>query len=80
MDNDTRATDWRKSTYSNGQAECVEVATWRKASYSNSSGACVEVGKAAAAVLVRDTTNRSGVTLTVPAPAWRALLAEVRAS
>jgi Domain of unknown function (DUF397) len=52
---------------------------WRKASYSNSAGSCVEVGAVATAILVRDTTNRSGVTLAVPAPAWRALLAEVRA-
>jgi hypothetical protein len=40
----------------------------------------VEVGTAPRAILVRDTTNRSGATLTVPAEAWRALVAEVRAS
>jgi hypothetical protein len=39
----------------------------------------VEVGVSATAVLVRDTANRSGVALAFPAPAWRALLAEVRA-
>jgi hypothetical protein len=72
--------DWRKSSYSNGTGECVEVATWRKSSHSNSSGACVEVGGAATVVLVRDTTNRDGATLTIPVPAWRTLLAEVRAS
>jgi hypothetical protein len=55
-------------------------ADWRKASYSNSSGSCVEVGKTATAILVRDTANCSGPTLAIPAPAWRALLAEVRAS
>jgi hypothetical protein len=72
---------WREASYGNGRAECVAVGVaWRKASHSNSSGSCVEVGKAATAVLVRDTTNRSGATLTIPAPAWRALLAEVRAS
>ena len=80
MNENLRSVDWRKSTYSNGQGDCVEVATWRKASYSNSAGACVEVGKAPTAVLVRDTTDRSGPTLTIPAPAWRALLAEVRVS
>jgi hypothetical protein len=81
MYDNVRGVAWRKSTFSNGQGDCVEVgAAWRKASHSNSSGSCVEVGKAATAVLVRDTTDRSGATLTIPAPAWRALLAEVRAS
>jgi hypothetical protein len=47
--------NWRKATYSNGQAECVEVGTWRKATYSNGQGSCVDVGGATAAVLVRDT-------------------------
>jgi hypothetical protein len=45
---------------------------WRKASYSgNGGGSCVEVGDAARAVLVRDTTNRDGVTLSIPAHAWQ---------
>jgi hypothetical protein len=46
---------------------------WRKASYSgNGGGSCVEVGNAARAILVRDTTNRDGVTLSIPADAWQA--------
>ena len=53
---------------------------WRKSTHSNASGDCVEVGTARRAILVRDTTNRSGATLAVPAEAWQALLAEVRAS
>jgi hypothetical protein len=40
---------------------------------------CIEVGGAVADVLVRDTTNRSGAVLTIPAPAWRTLLSEIRA-
>jgi hypothetical protein len=60
-------------------SENMRAGSWRKASYSNSSGSCVEVGASATAVLVRDTANRSGVALAFPAPAWRALLAEVRA-
>jgi hypothetical protein len=39
----------------------------------------VEVGTAAAGVVVRDTTNRAGAALTMPASAWRTLLAEIRA-
>jgi hypothetical protein len=74
-------TTWRKSTHSTAQGECVEVSTaWRKSTHSNHSGNCVEVGTEIRAILVRDTTNRSGATLTIPAPAWQALLARVRAS
>jgi hypothetical protein len=52
---------------------------WRKASYSgNGGGSCVEVGNAVRAVLVRDTTNRDGVTLSVPSTAWETFLATLR--
>jgi hypothetical protein len=64
---------WRKSTYSgNNGGECIEVATWRKASYSANNGTnCVEAGVAERGrVLVRDTANRDGVVLDVPADAW----------
>ena len=72
---------WRKSSYSNGSGNCVEVGVaWRKASHSNGQAECVEVGTAPRAILVRDTTNRSGATLAVSAETWRALLATVRAS
>jgi hypothetical protein len=44
---------------------------WRKSSHSSDNGsACVECATGAGAVLVRDTTNRAGVTLTVTAAAW----------
>jgi hypothetical protein len=43
---------------------------WRKSTYSGgSSNQCVEVATDGA-VLVRDTTNRDGCTLTVSASAW----------
>jgi hypothetical protein len=64
---------WRKSSYSgNSGADCVEVTTWRKASYSGNNGTnCVEADVAArGSVLVRDTTNRNGTVLAVPAEAW----------
>ena len=41
---------------------------WRKATYSVENGNCVEVASAGA-VLIRDTQDRDGVTLTVPARA-----------
>lgn len=44
---------------------------WRKSTYSGgSSNQCVECGTAADSVLVRDTTDRGGVTLSVGASAW----------
>jgi hypothetical protein len=51
---------------------------WRKSTYSNGMGNCVEVGTAASAVAVRDTTNRDGVTLIIPAAAWQALIGGLR--
>ena len=56
-------------------------ADWRKSTYSGSNGGqCVEVGTAVSGVVVRDTADRAGAVLAVSAGAWRALLAEVRAS
>ena len=64
---------WRKSSYSSGSGDaCVEVATWRKSSHSSPNGnACVEVADAARLVLIRDTTDRDGTVLSVPAQAWQ---------
>lgn len=51
---------------------------WRKSSYSSGSGGqCVEVASADD-VLVRDTTNRDGGTLSFTAGAWRAFLGTLR--
>ena len=52
---------------------------WRTSSYTGSSGNCVEVAPVAAGgtVLVRDTKDREGSVLAVPATAWRAFLADV---
>lgn len=51
---------------------------WRKSSYSSGNGGnCVEIGHATNAVLVRDTKNRDGVTLTFSASSWRAFAARL---
>jgi hypothetical protein len=51
---------------------------WRKSSYSgDNGGACIEVATAKA-VLVRDTTDRSGPVITFTADAWRAFTATIR--
>ncbi len=53
-------------------------APWRKSSYSGNGGQnCVEVA-GEGAILIRDTQNRDGVTLTVPAGAWAKFTASLR--
>jgi Domain of unknown function (DUF397) len=51
---------------------------WRKSSYSSGNGGnCVEIGYATNVVLVRDTTNRDGHTLTFSTGSWRAFAARL---
>ena len=73
---------WRKSSYSgnDNSTECVEVATWRKATYSgNNGGNCVEAGvPARGRILVRDTTDRDGAVLDLPADAWDRFTASLK--
>ncbi len=52
--------------------------SWRKSSYSTSNGgACVETASVPGTVLVRDTTDRDGVTLSLPPTAWRAFITSI---
>jgi hypothetical protein len=52
---------------------------WRKSSYSNAQGgSCVETATGDGVILVRDTTNRDGGTLNVPAGAWARFTASLR--
>jgi hypothetical protein len=58
--------------------EDTSMMQWRKSSYSNGgSNACVEVASTDG-VLVRDTTNRDGGTLTFSAEAWERFAASLR--
>jgi hypothetical protein len=52
---------------------------WRKSSFSGAQGAsCVETASADGLVMVRDTTNRDGGTLSFGAAAWREFTATLR--
>jgi hypothetical protein len=57
----------------------VDGLNWRKASYSGSGGGgCVEVAGFEPVVLVRDTTDRDGGTLTFSVEAWGQFTASLR--
>ena len=54
---------------------------WRKSSYSgNGGGECVEIGASADAVVVRDTTDRTGPVLRFTPAAWRRFADRVKQS
>jgi polygalacturonase len=55
------------------------MGAWRKSTYSTGDGGqCVEVADTARVVLVRDTTDRDGATLAIPAGAWQAFTLHLR--
>jgi hypothetical protein len=48
------------------------VNNWRKSSYSNDSGGdCLETAGDGSLITVRDTKDREGPTLTIPAAIWQ---------
>jgi hypothetical protein len=48
---------------------------WRKSSYSGGNGGnCVETASDSGVIRVRDTTDRGGAMLSVPAEAWATFL------
>jgi hypothetical protein len=52
---------------------------WRKSSYSGGNGgSCVETASESDVILVRDTTDRDGGTLALPAVAWRKFIDSLR--
>jgi hypothetical protein len=73
---------WRKSSYSSGSGQCVEVARvpaqWRKSSHSGGDGACVEVTHLPEAIAVRDSKDPSGPKLIFTPPAWAAFIDSAR--
>ena len=52
---------------------------WRKSSYSGANGgSCVETASGVGMILVRDTTDRDGFTLSVPAETWAKFTATIK--
>jgi hypothetical protein len=52
---------------------------WRKSTYSDATGGnCVEIAASDPAVLVRDTQDQDGVTLSIPAATWHAFTDSLR--
>jgi hypothetical protein len=52
---------------------------WRTSTYSNANGGnCVETASDQGTILVRDTTNRQGFTLSLPAAAWGTFLSSIK--
>ena len=59
--------------------ETVDSAPWRKSSYSGTNGgSCVEAADMDGHILVRDTTDRGGMVLSVSSTAWRQFTDELR--
>jgi hypothetical protein len=55
------------------------MGNWRKSTYSDANGGnCVETASAGGAVMIRDTADRGGFTLGVPASVWTAFLGTLR--
>jgi hypothetical protein len=57
----------------------ITSADWRKSSFSGANGGnCVEVADDTGRVLVRDTKDRDGLVLSVPAEAWATFTAGLK--
>ena len=55
-------------------------AAWRKSRRSNGQAECVEVGHVVNMILVRDTKDRDGGTLSISADAWRTFAGGIKHS
>lgn len=77
------AARWKKSSYSQGQNDCVEVATtatWKKSSHSQGQDDCVEVASGPGAVYLRDSKlGDASPVLSLSTTQWRAVLAAITA-
>jgi hypothetical protein len=60
------------------EAAGLSRAEWRKSSYSGTNGNCVEVADAERVVMVRDTKDRDGGTVTFAPGAWTNFTASLK--
>jgi hypothetical protein len=59
--------------------EVIDSAPWRKSSYSGTGGgSCVEAADMGGRILLRDTTDRGGVVLSISPDAWLRLTGTLR--
>ncbi|MDK1475341.1 DUF397 domain-containing protein [Streptomyces sp. 549] len=59
--------------------DVAEEAAWYKSSYSNDQGgSCVEIAPLTGEVGIRDSKDRTGPALVVPAAAWSAFVARIQ--
>ena len=77
---DLARAQWRKSSYSSANGQCVEVAAaWRKSSRSSGQGACVEVaGNLPGFVAVRDSKDPDGPALVLTPEQWQEFTAGIK--
>jgi len=71
--------NWRKSSYSFSNGNCVEVGAWRKPSSSAGNGACLEACSGPGLIRVRDTklAGRSPI-LAFGSEAWERFTSAVK--
>lgn len=73
---------WRKSTYTQSNGECVEVAfpdaDWRTSTRTQSNGACVEVALKPSIAGIRDSKQPDGGVVLAGFPAWDAFRQAVK--
>jgi Domain of unknown function (DUF397) len=59
--------------------ETINSAPWRKSSYSGTNGgSCIEAADLDGSILVRDTTDRGGVVLSISPDVWCRFTATLR--
>ena len=65
--------NWRKSSFSFSNGNCLEVASsWRTPARSAGNGACAEIGHAPGTIAVRDSKDPDGPVLQFTPAAWQA--------
>ncbi|WP_067824827.1 DUF397 domain-containing protein [Actinomadura kijaniata] len=77
---DLSVVHWRKSSHSDHEEGCVEVAAthWRKSRHSDHQQGCVEVADLRPAIAVRDSKDPDGPVLAFDVDEWRVFSRRVR--